>query len=196
MARRSKVRPLVKTVLMIRFLFASLLLQSATGFVLYRKNTGDSARNRPLQTSSGDETDVSDLGLTMDDLNAPLPPDLLGVSTCGYDSTSRIPDTGDSGCAWEEEEFAVKVVLTIPGLRGQPPTCLAVEVSETTATVTAFGLVVWSCILRGECLPSTASFSVEDGEDMVPVIHLSVEKAATTDRWGGFIAQIGEDSIL
>ena len=45
------------------------------------------------------EIDVSDLGLTMDDLNAPLPKDLFQViETSGYESTSRIPSVDDDAC--------------------------------------------------------------------------------------------------
>ena len=39
-----------------------------------------------------------------------------------------------------------QVTLTIPGLLGQPTDALAVEMTETTATITAFGRAVWSCV--------------------------------------------------
>ena len=88
------------------------------------------------------------------------------------------------------------MTLTVPGLRGQPAACLTVVFSTTTATVTAFGRPVWSCILRGEVVPDTATFITEDGSDMLPVIQLSVTKADASQMWGGFIESIGEDSIL
>uniref|UniRef100_A0A7S4J5G7 Transmembrane protein n=1 Tax=Odontella aurita TaxID=265563 RepID=A0A7S4J5G7_9STRA len=138
-----------------------------------------SFRNSRLSASgAGAEEDVSDLGLTLDDLNAPLPPEFFsGLETSGYESTSRLADVDDGGCAWSESSDEVEAVLTIPGLRGQPSACLALEVAETTVSVTAFGRVVWSCILRGECQPEgngATVFEAEDGPGMVPVIRLSL----------------------
>ena len=80
-------------------------------------------------------------------------------------------------------------------MRGQPSGALAVEVTPTTATVTAFGFAVWSCILRGRVNPSSAVVTISDGADMTPVLNLCVDKAEV-GRWGGFIENIGEDSIL
>ena len=121
--------------------------------------------------------DVSDLGVTMDDLKAPIS-DVMEVEASGCESTSRI--SPDSGCVWSETAsrmeaqshtlyrtptlpqlqsrasavvlcaepapIRAQVTLTIPGLLGQPADSLAVEVTETTATVTAFGRAVWSCV--------------------------------------------------
>ena len=42
---------------------------------------------------------------------------------------------------------------------------------------------------------STAVVGVSDGADMTPVIDIRVERQDFA-RWGGFIASIGEDSIL
>ena len=144
------------------------------------------------------EIDVSDLNLTMDDLNAPLPPSLLqSLSTSGYQSTSRITTVHDNGCQWSEDANTISVTLTIPGLRGQPAAAIALEMTELTMTITAFGYAVWSCILNGRCVKESLEVvSIEDGEDRVPVIRLNVNKAESGERWGGFIGQIGEDSIL
>ena len=81
-------------------------------------------------------------------------------------------------------------------LAQQPPAALDLALTKNTCTLTAFGYGVWSCILRGECLPESLSFSVTDGNDNVPLISISVDKAIPGERWGGFIAGIGEDSIL
>jgi len=141
--------------------------------------------------------DVSDLGLTMEDLNAPLPKELLqGITSSGYESTTLIPDSGDRGCAWEENPDTLAVTLQISTLRGQPAACLACEVTETTATITAFGYAVWSCVLRGQAVAGSVDFKAEEGDDMLPVMTLSVQKADPSERWGGFIAQVGENSIL
>jgi hypothetical protein len=145
--------------------------------------------------------DVSNLGLTMEDLNAPLPSEVLqGVATTGYESTSRIEDVQDNACQWTETVTSVGATLTIPGLRGQPSMALSVMTSTNTISIAAFGRIVWSCILRGQVLPETATFDAKDGLDMIPVIEYKVQKAVAdggnNERWGGFILQIGEDSIL
>eukprot|EP00565_Helicotheca_tamesis_P001159 CAMPEP_0185724130 /NCGR_PEP_ID=MMETSP1171-20130828/702_1 /TAXON_ID=374046 /ORGANISM="Helicotheca tamensis, Strain CCMP826" /LENGTH=132 /DNA_ID=CAMNT_0028391915 /DNA_START=247 /DNA_END=645 /DNA_ORIENTATION=+ len=132
----------------------------------------------------------------MDEMNAPLHDEIFQVSSSGSESTSRIPSVNDNGCVWEESPDKIDVKLSIPGLRGQPPAALDLAITKNTATITAFGYGVWSCILRGECVPDSLSFSATDGNDMVPYIEVSLKKAKSGDRWGGFIAQIGEDSIL
>ena len=90
----------------------------------------------------------------------------------------------------------VEATLTISGLRGQPAMSFAVEFTETTATLTAFGRQVWSCVLRGTIDPAASSFHVEDGMGMLPIVHVNVRKAANAPRWGGLIQSIGEDSVL
>mmetsp|Transcript_24028 Transcript_24028/g.69048 ORF Transcript_24028/g.69048 Transcript_24028/m.69048 type:complete len:189 (-) Transcript_24028:842-1408(-) len=140
--------------------------------------------------------DVSDLGLTMDDLNAPLPEEAFQLTKSGTESTSRVPGVEDDGCVWEETADMMDVTLSIPGLRGQPPAALTLDITKNTATITAFGFAVWSCILRGNCDPETVSFSATDGADMVPLITISVKKLDKSQRWDGFILQCGEDSIL
>jgi hypothetical protein len=153
-----------------------------------------------LQSSDMDNqsVDVSDLGLTMDDLEAPLPTELLqGMTTSGYQSTSRIPTANDNGCQWTERaDGIIDATLAIPGLRGQPSACLAVLFSTTTATVTAFGRPVWSCIFKGQIEPDKSSFSVEDGTDMIPVIRVSVSKVDTSKQWKALYDQVGEDSLI
>jgi hypothetical protein len=147
--------------------------------------------------------DVSDLGLTMEDFNKPLPKELLAsIERSGYQSTSRIPDVEDDGCYWiesnnmSENYGTIDVTLVIPGLRGQPAGCLSVLFSTTTVSVSAFGMIVWSCIQKGISNPDGCSFLIEDGKDMVPIIQMSVEKRDKDKVWDGFILQVGEDSIL
>mmetsp|Transcript_15943 Transcript_15943/g.22712 ORF Transcript_15943/g.22712 Transcript_15943/m.22712 type:complete len:242 (-) Transcript_15943:45-770(-) len=146
------------------------------------------------------EMDVSDLNLTMNDLNEVLPSELTrGMTSGGYESTSRIPGQENRGCEWNERATDIDATLVIPTLRGQPVECLDVLFSDSTLTVTAFGYAVWSAILRGKCDPSSASFFVQEGRDRIPVIQITMDKADNESfdngRWGGFIAQIGEDSI-
>jgi hypothetical protein len=141
--------------------------------------------------------DVSDLGLTMEDLNEPLPDEITGeVSSRGYERTSRLPDSLDRGIQWYETADRIDATLNIPGLRGQPAAALTVELTATTATVTAFGMPVWSCILRGEVgSGSTPRVEVREEEGM-PMLAISVSKQPGASRWGGFARSIGEDSIL
>ena len=153
-----------------------------------------------MNADGGGRIDVSDLGLTMADLEIPLPELEVGgnsLEVSGFESTSRLPGSNDQGCEWTETADQVEAILTIPGLRGQPAMALAVELTSTTATITAFGQAVWSCLLRGEIDLSQSSAVAEEGEAMgVPLMRLVVRKAEGGKRWGGLIESIGEDSIL
>jgi len=147
---------------------------------------------------NNNEIDVSDLNLTIEDFNKPLPRELFSdaLTLSGYQSTSRIPSTDDNGCYWVENANDLDITLQIPGLRGQPPAALSVLFSTTTITVTAFGRVVWSVIQMGISDVNDCTFLTEDGAGMVPIIQLSIKKRDEGQRWGGFILQVGEDSIL
>ena len=137
---------------------------------------------------------VSDLGLTMADLEEALPSELLGgIDSSGYQSTSRLG--GDQGVVWSESATEVEAELTIPGLRGQPAGAMAVAVTDTTCTITAFGMLAWSCVLLDEVDAASAQFSAEDGPSMVPVVRVKATKRRP-GRWGGFLRAIGEDSVL
>ena len=140
--------------------------------------------------------DVSDLGLTMSDLEQKIPIHNFSIESSGYQSTSRIPDVNDDGCYWVENPEDIDVTLRIPGLRGQPAEALSVLFSTTTVSVTAFGRVVWSAIQMGISNVDSCSFLTEEGSDGIPIIQLNVGKRDVDERWGGFILQIGEDSIL
>ena len=108
----------------------------------------------------------------------------------GFDPTSMDPHVDDAVCRWSETPSECEVLLAIPGLRGQPAACLAIEFAVTALSVTAFGRIVWSCILRGRAVPKSAVFVVKENEERVPLIELSVRKANKA-LWG-----IGENSIL
>ena len=60
--------------------------------------------------------DVSDLGLTMSDLEQKIPIHNFSIESSGYQSTSRIPDVNDDGCYWVENPEDIDVTLRIPGL--------------------------------------------------------------------------------
>ena len=158
-------------------------------------SAGPRRRRAAIRRAARGGVDVSDLGLTMDDVEAPLPEAFFdGVASSGCESTSATAP--DQGARWRETRAEVEVTLAIPGLRGQPAGCLAVEMTSTTATVTAFGYAVWSCVLRGEAVPGTARVEVTDGEDLVPVVKIACEKQAPGTAWGGFIESVGQDSLL
>lgn len=141
--------------------------------------------------------DVSDLGLSMDELEEALPEDFFGAfETSGYESTSRT--TPDQGVEWEETADFVNVVVTIPGLRGQPAMALSVDFDSETMTVTGFGRQVFSCVMRGQVEVDQCGFEVVEGTGAamgVPVIRLTVRKQPNQPRWKGFIKEIGEDSL-
>jgi hypothetical protein len=185
----------------------AVLPLALSAFVLPNTNGGAFRRSLLLHSNSNSDstpnasksstfTDVSDLGLTMDDFNAPFPQELLeGLTSTGYESTNKVETVDDEGCEWTESLEACSVQLLIPGLRGQPAAAVAVLFSTTTISVSVFGRVVWSTILRGSIDPARCHFEVENGADMIPVIRLLVIKEDAA-LWGGFILQIGEDSLL
>lgn len=160
-------------------------------------NSGFSLRASSDQDGGGViSVDVSDLGLTMDDLEKKIPIHNFSFESSGYQSTSRIPDVNDNGCYWVENADDLDVTLRIPGLRGQPAEALSVLFSTTTVSVTAFGRIVWSAIQMGISDLDDCMFLTAEGEDGVPTIQLNVGKRDKDERWGGFILQVGEDSIL
>ena len=149
--------------------------------------------------------DVSDLGLKMADLEDELPEGLLGeMELSGSETTSRLENSLDQGCEWEEAADSVDVALTIPGLRGQPSMAVSADLTSETVTVTVFGTAVWSCVMKGEIEVDQSSFEVIDGVGAstgIPVLRLSVKKRTSTPtgimpRWQGFIQDIGKDSLL
>jgi hypothetical protein len=170
-----------------------ILPLTVSAFVL--PNGGAFHRSSLLHSDPPSSVDVSDLGLTMDDFNKPLPSELLeGLTSSGCESTNRLED--DGGCEWSENLDAMSVKLQIPGLRGQPPAAVAVLFSTTTMSVSVFGRVVWSAVLRGTVDPEGCSFYEPDlGDNFVPVIRVNVKKEESK-LWGGYILQIGENSIL
>jgi len=146
-------------------------------------------------TMSG-RVDVSDLGLTMEDLEKVLDPELLGgIDSSGYQSSSRVAGQDDQGVAWSETIDEIEATLRLPGLRGQPTAAIAVDFTDTTCVVTAFGMAVWSCVLVDEVEVSSTSWSVEDGPEAVPAIRVRATKQRSA-RWSGFLQQVGENSIL
>lgn len=153
--------------------------------------------NDDSESSSGViSIDVSDLGLTMADLEKKIPIHNFSLESSGYQSTSRIPDVNDDGCYWVENPEDLDVTLRIPGLRGQPAEALSVLFSTTTTSISAFGRIVWSAIQMGISDTDDCTFLTLDGEDGIPIIQLNVRKRDLDERWGGFILQVGEDSIL
>lgn len=191
------LRMLVASHRTIFFFLALFELLVATSSFLIQAPKNTRSKHHLSNDAKNNQVDVSDLGLTMDDFNAPLPSHILEtIATTGYESTSRIASVQDDACMWTEHGPSIKATLAIPGLRGQPPACLSVLCSKNTVSISAFGRVVWSAILRGEILLETLKFEARDGPDMTPVLELDLRKADASNRWDGFILQIGEDSIL
>lgn len=155
------------------------------------------AARRRAGARCGGEVDVSDLGLTLSDLEKPIPaiPDGPAVViTMGVESSSGIPGKRDESVCWRETRETVDVTLAIPGLRGQPAAAMLAELTETTATITVFGRTIWSCVLRGRIDPRASTSSIRmDG--MQPVVDVSAYKV-DPERWNGFIESIGVDSVL
>jgi hypothetical protein len=119
--------------------------------------------------------------------------------THGVESTTRDTSSADQGCVWTETAETVTIEMQLQGLRGQPAAALAVHLDTSrdlqwrgrgTATVTAFGRAVWSCVMRGPIDVDTCSFEAEDGAQMLPVMRVTVRKMRSAPRWDGFIDEI------
>lgn len=166
-------------------------------FTVRKTGTGSAPALKNGASDSPPFVDVSDLGLTMEDLEKPLPVGFLsGISITGYETTSRFPGVEDNGCEWTETMEEINVQLRIPGLRGQPAAAVAAIFSTTTMSVSVFGRVVWSAVLKGLIAPDSCICETEDGDDMIPTLRVTAKKQDATQRWGGFILQIGEDSLI
>jgi len=164
----------------------------------FRPSTSFLSTSKSNNENDSTSIDVSDLNITLDDLKKPIPKEMLyeTFQLAGYQSTSRIPNVDDKGCYWVENENDLDVTLQIPGLRGQPAASLSVLFSTTTVSITAFGRVVYSVIQMGFSDPDDCSFITEDGEGMMPIVQMNIKKRDVGERWGGFILDVGEDSIL
>mmetsp|Transcript_11397 Transcript_11397/g.29196 ORF Transcript_11397/g.29196 Transcript_11397/m.29196 type:complete len:207 (+) Transcript_11397:48-668(+) len=122
----------------------------------------------------------------------------------GVESTTRF-DSGDEGCVWTETADTVTVALQLQGLRGQPAACLDMHLASSrdaqhrgkgTATVTAFGRIMWSAILRGSLVVDACSVEMEDGMHMLPVLRVTARKLPGTPRWGGFIEEVEFNTLM
>lgn len=180
-------------------LVAALLTSVTSAFVVSNKNILLPSSSLFASDTTGDNVvsiDVSDLGLTMSDLEKEIPIHNFSVESSGYQSTSRVPGIEDEGCYWVENAEDLDVTLRIPGLVGQPAEAISVLFSTTTISVSVFGRVVWSAIQMGISDIDDCSFLTDEDEYGKPIIQLNVRKRDLDERWGGFILQIGEDSLL
>ncbi|KAL9188784.1 hypothetical protein ACHAXT_007162 [Thalassiosira profunda] len=176
--------------------FAALPAATSPSVLPLHASAGGQGEATDGASSGVVSVDVSDLGITMADLEKKIPIHNFSFESSGYQSTSRIPDVNDNGCHWVENPEDIDVTLRIPGLIGQPAEALSVLFSTTTVSVAAFGRIVWSAIQMGISDTDDCMFLTEEGKDGVPVIQLCVKKRDLDERWGGFILQVGEDSLL
>ena len=180
-------------------LVAALLTSVTSAFATNKNNILPSSSLFASSDTTEDgvvSIDVSDLGLTMSDLEKEIPIHNFSVESSGYQSTSRVPDVDDQGCYWVENAEDLDVTLRIPGLVGQPAEAISVLFATTTISVSVFGRIVWSAIQMGISDIDDCSFLTDEDEYGKPIIQLNVRKRDLDERWGGFILQIGEDSIL
>ena len=127
-----------------------------------------------------------------------------GSERHGTESTSRVV-CDDQGCTWTETAETVSVDICLKGLRGQPAGCLAVHLAASrdyvwrgrgTASVSAFGQVVWSCVMRGAIVVDACSTEVADGGQMLPIIRITVRKLPEAAPWEGFIEEIEYNTLM
>ena len=131
--------------------------------------------------------DVSDLNITMSDLEKPLDDVELefessGVSERGYYS-------------WVESLKHIEVSFSHPGIRGQPKDAILAEFTSSTLTISIFGYVTYSAVLEGPIIPEESKIEISDGDDNIPKIFLDVTKA-TPGRWNRFVREVGANGLL
>ena len=175
-----------------------LLFQSNAWLHPFRSYRDASCRYQTSEdpSSSGKKeaitsVDVSDLGITMDQLYEPLNDDM--------DIESR---GSSKHFSWREQADAVYVTMKHEGMRGQPSGAIDVQFTDTTVTVTIFGYVVWSGILAGAADAAICEYEAKDEmENNIPLITMKITKRldivnGDANRWNNFITGLGQDSIL
>jgi hypothetical protein len=113
--------------------------------------------------------DVSDLGITVTDLNKPMEiqTESSGVGARGYYS-------------WVEGNEFINVDFQHPGTAGQPAGSMRVDFTETTVGICVFGYAVWMAIPSGRLVPEQCSFTVEEapvGQNRVPIVKMRMLKS-------------------
>ena len=194
--------PLMSSLLRASLLLASLL--QADGFAMMRAAQKHFAMLAPAATLEAPAATLEAPAATLEALYPSIPTivELPSSATdaparCGIESTQRF-SSADAGCEWTETADTVAVALTLQGLRGQPAGCLAMHLATSrdaewrgrgTATVTAFGRIVWSAVLRGSILVDECSVESEDGAHMLPVLRVTARKRPGAPSWDGVIEE-------
>ena len=141
---------------------------------------GENFEDKPQRPS----IDVSDLALTLEDISKPLTE--LTAAVINQNSFSE----------WAETLDRVDINMRHPGMRGQPAGAVLVDFTPTTVTVSFFGYIVWSGILKGPIDPQQCSFRAVEGSDRIPAISLHLRKAFP-ERWEeDWIDCTGVDGVL
>lgn len=131
--------------------------------------------------------DVSDLNVTLSDLEKPLDDVELEFESSG---------TSERGYySWIESLKHIEVSFSHPGIRGQPKDAILAELTSSTFTISIFGYVTYSAVLEGPIIPEESKIEVSDGNDNIPKIFLDVTKARP-GRWNGFIREVGANGLL
>ena len=196
-------------------LLASLVSTASSFIAGARFHAASSHRTPPAALTAVHATGViipkpSKLSQTMTNLEQLALPeeiddDALLQSTTGVERSTRDASSADQGCVWIETAETVMVELQLQGLRGQPAAALAVHLDTSrdaqwrgrgTCTVTAFGRVVWSCVLRGPIDAEACRFEAIDGAQMLPVMRVTVRKMRSAPRWHGFIDEIEFNTLI
>ena len=113
--------------------------------------------SNPSQMKTPNSIDVSDLGISMEDLNTPIKEivaESAGQSQRGY--YSWIESTDKMSCRWRH-----------PGTNGQPHSAVRVDFTETTIAVFIFNYNVWTGITKGKMVPHECSFTSEEAPEGV-----------------------------
>lgn len=131
---------------------------------LYPKDDGRRTTYPSLQAGKT-SVDVSDLNITMSDLDKSLEKlaiESTGISKRGY-------------YRWVESMTDMDVIMTHPGMIGQPGEAVDCIFTDSTVTVSIFGYIVWSAIFMGPVVSSQCSFKSRTLEDRNVCIEFSIK---------------------
>ena len=145
---------------------------------------------QPPPKNSAEEwnIDVSDLGITIEDLDQPIKEIFAesgGSSQRGY-------------YAWRESTDKMSVRWRHPGTSGQPHSAVRVDFTETTIAVFIFNYNVWTGMSKGCLDPSKCSYTTEEPPQdglPIPVVTMNIVKAeGSRERWNEVLVE-GIDGV-
>lgn len=158
-------------------------MHSCEGF----KNYFRCANTVKRTTKSATSVDVSDLNVSVTDLEKSLEELELAVESTGTSARGYYK--------WVESLTKMDVIMTHPGMLGQPGEAMDVIFTDTTVTVTCFGYIIWSALFIAPVVPEECSFTSKSMDDRNVKFEFSISKVYY-ERWNEFISGVGLNGVL